>query len=529
MAGNRGRAAALALASLLAARAAHAAVPDGKGIGNLEYAPAQVGKKLSLIVNREGHGWVAMHRGYLVVIYSKDSGLGQGAISFLDVSDPRTPKKVHDQDDSVTHEIREPHGWGMRGDVACLQANHGMHFWDFSDVTAPKLISYARLPDVAISDYDQGMWWTCWQGGYAYGGGSGNGLYIVDAKDPAKPRFVKKVPVSQLGGFRVGPVFAIGNLLVISGTDVGGISTLDIGDPENPRLLASIPGAVSYSSKVNGGKLVLAGSGDNDGYALFYDVSDPTRIRSLGKSSPSQGDKGGYVGFADGFAYVGFSSKGFAKIDMSKPAFPVVQAGTSDLPGHDEDFAVPLANLVFVGNDHPGQGSSLIPHQAGKDTIGPEVNMVSPADKAVDQPLTSRIGFTLSDDVKAETLTPENVAVRPIGGQAIEGWYATQSAIVNFTPRQPLQPGTDYELVVKAGGVSDYAGNPSTKTFRSVFRTKGNVGVKPAGGTKARRDPRAGTPSLIPFHRPGSAGGSVEARGRALPEFPDRLPGAKAP
>ena len=53
-----------------------------------------MGKPLSLIKNREGHGWVAMHRGYLVVIFSKDGGKGNGGISFVDVSDPRKPRVV---------------------------------------------------------------------------------------------------------------------------------------------------------------------------------------------------------------------------------------------------------------------------------------------------------------------------------------------------------------------------------------------------------------------------------------------------
>lgn len=500
---------------LSATMAAQAAVPDGKGIGNLTYTKDQLGKTLSLIINREGHGWVAMHRGYLMVIYSMDSGLGNGALSFVDISNPAKPVLVHDQDDSVTHEIREPHGWGLRGDVACLQANHGMHFWDVSDVTRPKLLSYARLPDVQISDYDQGMWWTCWQGGYVYGGGSGNGLYIVDAKDPVHPRFVKKIPTSQLGGFRVGPTFAIGNLLVISGTDVGGASMLDIGDPENPRLLATMSGAKSYSSKVNGNKLVLAGSGDNNGVALIYDISDHTRFKLLGKTA-NQGDKGGYVGFADGYAFVGFSVNGFSKIDLSKPDFPVVQTGTSGLPGHDEDFAVPLGNLVFVGNDHRGQGSSLIPHQTNPDKTGPEVNMVSPVDGAVNQPLTSRVGITLTDDPDGAGITVENFTVRPIGGQPLDGWYAHQSAIVNFSPKEPLKANTTYEVVVRAGGITDFMGNPTTKEFRSRFSTGATV---TALGSVSRALPSYGTVRLgndrILFRR-GPADAQVGSDGRRV-------------
>src|SRR5688500_11374231 len=67
---------------------ARAGMPDGKGLGNLTYTQAEVGKTLSLISNREGHGWVAMHRGYLIVIYSKDGGAGMGGINVVDVSDP---------------------------------------------------------------------------------------------------------------------------------------------------------------------------------------------------------------------------------------------------------------------------------------------------------------------------------------------------------------------------------------------------------------------------------------------------------
>lgn len=512
------------LAEARAGAPARAAMPDGKGLGNLTYTQAEVGKTVSLIVNREGHGWVAMHRGYLIVIYSKDGGAGMGGIDVVDVSDPRDAKVVTSLDNAVTNEIREPHGWGMRGDIACLQANYGLNFWDFSDMSAPKLLSYLRLPEITISDYDKGLWWTTWQGGYVYGGGSGNGLYIVDAKDPANPRFVKRVPVSQTGGFRIGPTFAVGNLLVLSGTDLGGISTLDIGDPENPRLLATAPGHVSYASMLNGNRLVLAGSLENDGYALVFDLSDPTRIRSLGKSTPAQGDKGGYVGFADGYAFVGFSTKGFAKIDMSKPDFPVVQNGTSGLAGRDEDFGTPLGNLVFVGNDHPGQGSSLIPHQTAPDTKGPEVNMVVPADRALNQPLTTRVGITLTDVVEGATLTSENFLVRPLGGAALEGWYGHQSAIVNFSPKAPLLPNTTYEVIVKAGGVGDYVGNKSTKVFRSVFSTGATldpVGIPAGKAARGKSTIGRGRYHTPVFPSPSSGAGSrgrwYEARGRALP------------
>jgi hypothetical protein len=463
---------------------------QGPGLGNLTYAPTEVGKTISLVVNREGHGWVAMHRGYLAVLFSKDGGLGGGAISFLNVSNPRAPQVVHMRDDSVTQTLREPHGWGMRGDIAVLQGNLGMQFWNFADVRNPVRISYLELPLIAISDYDNGLWWTHWQGGYVYGGGSGNGLYIVDARDPANPVFKKRIPTSQTGGFRIGPTHAIGNLLVVSSMDAQGASLLDIGDPENPRLLSVLSptssGTASYATMVNGNRLVFAGAtigaNANNGRALIYDIRNPSSPTLLGRSAElpagSGDNKGGYVGFQDQYAFVGFSERGFAKIDLSHTTYPVVSTGTSGLAGRDEDFAVPLGNLVFVANDHPGQGSSLIPHQAGRDTVGPRVNMVVPVDGAVNQALTSRVGATFTDQLDGLTVDSAHFTVRPLGGAPLAGWYAVQNGVVNFQPTSSLQPNTTYEIVVRAGGIRDYSGNTVPETFRSLFSTGANLTTK---------------------------------------------------
>ncbi|MDB5103715.1 MAG: hypothetical protein JWP91_1404 [Fibrobacteres bacterium] len=510
-----------------AANWAAAAIPDGPGLTNKTWTAAQVGKPVALIKSREGHGSVAMHRGYLVVIFSKDSGLGAGGYSFMDISDPAHPKVVHTEDTPETQNIREPHGWGMRGDVACVQANEGMQFWDWSDVTSPKLLAYLKLPDIQVSDYDKGMWWTCWQGGYVYGGGSGNGLYIVDAKDPSKPVFIKKLPTSATGGFRVGPTFAIGNLLVLSSTDTPGFSTLDIGDPVNPRLLATVKAGISYSAMVNGNRILASGSEADLGKLLVYDISDPSKIVSMGATA-AMGDKGGYNMFSDGYAFSGFSHAGFAKFDLSKPGFPVAQRGTSGVDGADEDFCTALGNIAFASSDHSG-GSSLIPHQTGPDTSGPRVNMAVPKDGAVKQPLTTRVGLTFTDLLDKATLTSANLIVRPVGGQAIPGAIATQTGIVNFSPASPLLPNTTYEVIVNEGGIKDYAGNGVPKAYRGLFSTGAAITT---GIGAEHRNAKADAPAYAYLNTlpPGLAsryGGKengagrfrVDVRGRFLPLF----------
>ena len=95
-----------------------------------------------------------------------------------------------------------------------------------------------------------------------YGGGSGNGLYIVDARDPANPVHLKRIPTTQTGGFRIGPVHAIGNLLFLSSMDAQGASVMDISDPLNPQLLSVLSptnsGTGAYASMVNGNRMVFA-------------------------------------------------------------------------------------------------------------------------------------------------------------------------------------------------------------------------------------------------------------------------------
>ena len=88
------------------------------------------------------------------------------------------------------------------------------------------------------------------------------------------------IPNSQTGGFRVGPIFAVGNILVISANDGRGYATLDISDPINPSLLDSMVSGSpkSYSSMVNGNRIYAAGTDDD---LHGFDISNPRQIRRL--------------------------------------------------------------------------------------------------------------------------------------------------------------------------------------------------------------------------------------------------------
>lgn len=447
----------------------------GPGLGNFTYSLEEIGKPVSVIQHREGHSQVAMHRGYLIAIYSRDGGRGEGGISTIDISNPRNPIILHNEDNENTRHIREGHAWGFRDDVLCLQADSGIQFWDYRNPLAPKRLSYLKIPGITRSDYDVGLWWTHWQGRYVYASGTGRGIVIADAEDPQNPRFVKTIPISRTGGYRVGPVHVIGNLLITTGFDDGpsGISIFDISDPVNPILLKTFAELSSYASLVNGNKLVLGARQRPRNAAVVYDISNPSSPIRVGKQALTDSSGGGYVGFADGYAFLG-RRDGVYKVDLSHPEFPVVMKGTSGHPNADDGFPTPLGNLVFAGNDH-GTGSALIPHQTGRDVTGPMVNMVVPNDGTVNQARTSRIGLTFTDQIDGLSIDTSTIIIRPIGGSALKGYFASQTGIVNFHPMEPLQSNTTYEVVVPAGGIRDYAGNPNPVTFRSTFSTGNSI------------------------------------------------------
>lgn len=464
--------------ALLAALHTLDARADGPGIPNLTYPPNEVMTVIGQVGPQNGsprgHGTLSMHRGYLTVVFSLDSGKGTGGFAFYDISNPKMPVLVHSKDDAETQDIREAHGYGFFGDYVVLQATKGIQFWDWSDVMNPKRVAYLELPGVAASDYLVGAWWTCWQAPYVYVGGSQLGLFIVDASDVSKPKLVDRgpdqpnpIPAAALGGFRIGPVFAIGNLLVVSGMDDPGYATLDIRDPQNPLLFATkrLGMPKVYSTLFNGGKIY--GPGD-DATLHVHDVTDPFQIIDLGKSA-DMGGKGGYVSIQDGFAHTG-ASNDYAKVDISKPSpFPVVATVSQGTAG-DRDFGTALGNLVAVSDDH-GNGSFFVPHQSAPDTTPPAVNFVNPKNGATNVALTARIGMTFTDQIDRRELNATTFIVRPVGGQALAGKYSYQTNIVNFAPDVELLPNTTYEIVLPKSGLHDLAGNGLAETYVSSFST----------------------------------------------------------
>jgi len=451
------------------------AVATEPGLPTTTYDEDQLFEPLGIIDRevgaRSGHSLVAMHLGHLVVVESRDGGKGDGSFSFYDIGDPAAPRLVAKHHDERTKNLREAHTYAFAtiGDrrVVTLLARDGLQFWDWSDLEKPQRLAALRLSKMGGGDYGNTPWWFAQQGRLVFVGGTDTGLHVVDASDPTEPRALRRIPTLQTGGFRIGPVFAVGNLLVLTSMDKNGIATMDIGDPLHPVLLDHNDGNVGYSAMFNGERL----------YGIHtrlhvWDLREPTRIDLLGKSDGKTGGKGGYGLFQDGFVHMGASSN-YAKVDVRDPSAPAIvakmgkHAGKSDIDGGNV-----VGHLAIASCDH-GTGSVIAPHATAPDTAGPRVTMVNPPDGASGQPLTTRVGLTLSDRIDAGSVNAGTFRVSDRRGRTVPGSYSVQTGVVNFCPDAALHPNETYRVEVVADGLRDYAGNPVEEAVATSFRTGG--------------------------------------------------------
>ncbi len=486
-------------AATAASLSAQTIAMPGPGIAKVHFQSNQLFKffgspKLGVEAGKSMTAATEMLNGYVIVPFGDDSEVGGGGWYFFDASKlPSAMPAVRVL--HSTQDLREQNVICFRRDpdgkiYAATMAKAGIQFHDWTDAPrTTKELTYLQLPGVQQVPYE-GPWWITWQGRYLYAGGVSAGLYIVDAADPANPKVVKVVPNAKIGGFRAASCVAVGNLLYLGEQDVGnGESTLDISDPLNPKLVAlhNDSLAASYSHLPIGNLLIVGGR--TQGFKVF-DLSDDTRITLLGRMQEASGLA--YMRFQDGFAHGGSNGfavngnnqggEGYWKIDIRDPSHPKL-AGRIDthldaggvplLANHNYhlDWGVPVGNFVFASDDMRF-GSGVFAHAEAPDTIGPAVNMVVPRDGRANQALTTRIGLTFTDQIAPESITPAGFALLAPGSDTpLDGTYASQQGIAQFSPSQPLLPNTQYRIVVRPGVIRDYAGNPLVTPFESRFTT----------------------------------------------------------
>ncbi len=486
---------------------------QASGLGNLTYTDQEVFKPVSNFGGEGASKWptgptgantaVMIHQ-KLVVMGSNDSGKPPGSLHVYDVTNPRKPVLQKTLDGTPeTSKLRELHAMPVAmpdgRTLLVLPTVSGIQFFDFTDPLDPKPAGTFALSGANGGDYDNTLWMLSWEWPYVFAGGTGNGIFVVDATDPAKCSLVTRITTGSIGNFRIGPTFAAGNFLIGANMDDKAgtqYAVIDIGNPKTPFLSATGKTPASlYSSLVVGDRIY--GAGTNGDYVMMKWSDSAVSVVATGKSGK---DRGGYCTFESGFAVCGQSSEGFKKWDTSNDKLTFVGNGTDpNGPGGDFDFATLMGNLVFLGNDH-GSGSALIPHQSGPDIVPPAVLKVYPS--AAKQPLSTRITLFFSEDLDLDTVVPANIVVRSVGGAVVPGVFSKSSFdAISFGPKAPLSANTTYEVVVPVGGVADLVGNKNTAASTTRFSTGATVDMTGGGGT--------GTGTGGGFGQAGSAGAAA--------------------
>jgi hypothetical protein len=465
-----------------------------------------------------GHAMAAFVRGkneagadsdYMMLIWSKDGGLGEGGISFYDwdaasgwLDPPTLRSKIADP------RLREAHSTPVTNMFAddwrtwVLQATNGFSIYDLDSVAAPRLVRNRAVPDAQGSGYNGGaVWFLALAAPYLYVAQADEGLRIykfTNPRDPSQIRLLRTYD-TDFFGHRINQVWVRGNRIVVAAVEKHyGVTIADISDPvilaDKVRYgrLSSPPIRDVYGWTLNGTSLYAATKQQGSlapGMAIY--ALDPASWALRSKAEvPGDCSTGAYVAVQDDNAFVGLSTcvhkirrdtRGtadpgddtYARVSPPPPnVSPPPPPWSIGIAGADNDFATPFGNAVFVGNDHDrNPGSMVLCHAAAADNTRPKVNGRNPPAGASGVATTAAVGLSFTDNLKPWTIDETSLPVRVKATQAVvDGYYSYQLNIVNFRPVQPFAPGTEYEVVVRSA-VKDLAGNgavPSTASFTTA-------------------------------------------------------------
>jgi hypothetical protein len=164
---------------------------------------------------------------------------------------------------------------------------------------------------------------------------------------------------------------------------------------------------------------------------------------------------------------------------------------------------VPLSlnvkNSLFVtAIDSANNSSAAVTTDTGGNPLtvtsnqtAPTVTATSPASGAASVPVASSIAVTFSKAINTATANTLNV-VLSTGGTAVAGSVSASGSGLTFSPSAALKPNTPYLLTLRAGGVSDLAGNTLASAFTASFTTLASnptIALSPATGVQGQTVP----------------------------------------
>jgi DNA-binding beta-propeller fold protein YncE len=284
----------------------------------------------------------------------------------------------------------------------------------------------------------------------------------------------------------IGHPFLLGDLLIFaSDQSRTGVATYDVSDPTNPVLLDVLTtgGPGGYWPELWGGDgklyVVFPYQTEGNGFRVV-DATDPSDLRFV-TDRPLPGAEAMYAQFQDEYAFIGDH-----KVDMRTFESALFLDGANVQRTNDggtgintSQFALPIGNLLVTGGIGQHQGMAIWVHQAEPDTRGPSVGYHVPQTGRTNYPLGMPISLLIHETLETKTLiNGTTFFVRPLGQSGSIAGQLTFSFddVLTFSPNQPLQANTTYEVYLPGGtdSIKDAAGN-SMEQYSFTFSTGSTV------------------------------------------------------
>ena len=445
---------------------------DG-GIPNQAYPSNQLFEIISPQMSTRHQNQPSVFNGYVMLA-------GNAHHEVWDISNTSAPQLVgemvsnHNAGEAESHQVTYGSD-GLGNYFMVTVSGRGIDIWNVTNTTNPTLTAELILPGINYGDVAGAIWGVTWQGNHIFCGATTNGVYVVDVSTPSNPQLVATVPRTQLGGVSAGPLFAFGDLLVVTTPkNTAGIATVDISDPVNPVLLDSVsPSEDSYVGGFHGGNAFLITP-----YRAYDVTTDPTNITLIGNEPVPDSE---YVAFADDHLFLGGlrgGSQGVWKYDISDPSNPNLVGRVIGRSGAwDDQFCCPAGNLLIIADDqfvnNQNVGAVIAVHDNQQDNLAPTVKLISPSDGATDHALSGQIAISFSEWPEFRSVDPSSFIVRKQSDQTVvAGKFGCTYTTLTFAPNDPLEPETVYTIELPAGGITDLVSNAIAQTFTSTFETE---------------------------------------------------------
>jgi hypothetical protein len=252
---------------------------------------------------------VAMEGGYAFVADEL------GRLHVIDISHPESPPVLGSTataDWATQVAISGRYGYVAEYDWPD-QCGH-LQVVDLEDPRNPQIVGTVLTPQMAVD--------VAVSGHYAYvadvsvyGWGGDPGIRVVDVTDPAEPRIVASLPMEGISRLVLN-----GHCLYVA---TGALQVVSVADPEHPQLVATVPTTGAASDVAISGEVAYVAEGSVS--LETFDISSPTNPLPLGVLGRDPGEVLGgsdAVAVSGSHAYITGGNSTIRVVDVANPEHP---------------------------------------------------------------------------------------------------------------------------------------------------------------------------------------------------------------